>query len=200
MPAHDFDDHHTLVGLGRGMKTVNRFCYDLNGGIEAERVIGSCQIVIDCFGDTDNRITLLAEKLVRNTQRVLAANRYQIIQAKLLPIGLKFLNVIHITEWIGPRRSQDRAAARNDARHGEIRLASSIQHSERLFHSIEFLLRYLPFQLHDIDIFAAACGPGSFTGLRIGIAAMEGFAAANGKRGAGVTTLRALAWKTGLRD
>jgi len=83
---------------------------------------------------------------------------------------------------------------------GEIRLASSIQHSERLFHSIEFLLRYLPFQLHDIDIFAAACGPGSFTGLRIGIAAMEGFAAANGKRGAGVTTLRALAWKTGLRD
>ena len=83
---------------------------------------------------------------------------------------------------------------------GEIRLASSIQHSERLFHSIEFLLRYLPFRLHDIDIFAAACGPGSFTGLRIGIAAMEGFAAANGKRGTGVTTLRALAWKTGLRD
>ena len=80
---------------------------------------------------------------------------------------------------------------------GEIRLASSIQHSERLFHSIEFLLRYLPFQLHDIDIFAAACGPGSFTGLRIGIAAMEGFAAANGKRGAGVTTLQALAWKPG---
>ena len=130
MPAHDFDDHHTLVGLGRGMKTVNRFCYDLNGGIEAERVIGSCQIVIDCFGDTDNRITLLAEKLVSNTQRVLAANRYQIIQAKLLPIGLKFLNVIHITEWIGPRRSQDRAAARKDAGHGEIRQRLGISMDE----------------------------------------------------------------------
>src|SRR6266571_2423877 len=86
-----------------------------------QNAIGSCQIVIDCFGDTDNRITFLAEKLVSNTQRVLAANRYQIIQAKLLPIGLKFLNVVHITEWIGPRRSQDRAAARKDARHGEIR-------------------------------------------------------------------------------
>src|SRR5438552_2470208 len=73
---------------------------------------------------------------------------------------------------------------------GEIRLASSIQHSERLFHSIEFLFHYLPFQLHDIDIFAAACGPGSFTGLRVGIAAMEGFAAANSKRAAGVTTDR----------
>src|SRR5207244_2672474 len=83
---------------------------------------------------------------------------------------------------------------------GEIRLASSIQHSERLFHSIEFLFHYLPFQLHDIDIFAAACGPGSFTGLRVGIAATEGFAAANSKRAAGVTTLEALAWKAGIRD
>src|SRR5438034_8018164 len=83
---------------------------------------------------------------------------------------------------------------------GEIRLASSIQHSERLFHSIEFLFQYLPFQLHDIDIFAASRGPGSFTGLRVGIAAMEGFVAAERKRGAGVTTLEALAWKAGIPD
>src|ERR1051326_8735868 len=81
---------------------------------------------------------------------------------------------------------------------GEIRLASSIQHSERLFRSIEFLFQYLPFRLEDIDIFAAARGPGSFTGLRVGIAAMEGFAAAHHKRAAGVTTLQALAWKTGV--
>ena len=83
---------------------------------------------------------------------------------------------------------------------GEIRLASSIQHSERLFRSIEFLFEYLPFALKDIDIFAAARGPGSFTGLRVGIAAMEGFVAAHGKQGAGVTTLEALAWKTGIHD
>ena len=83
---------------------------------------------------------------------------------------------------------------------GEVRLASSIQHSERLFRSIEFLFQYLPFRLEDIDIFAAARGPGSFTGLRIGIAAMEGFAAAHGKQGAGVTTLEALAWKAGTSD
>jgi tRNA threonylcarbamoyladenosine biosynthesis protein TsaB len=82
---------------------------------------------------------------------------------------------------------------------GEVRLASSMQHSERLFRSIEFLLEYLPFELADIDLFVAARGPGSFTGLRIGLAAMEGFVAAHGKRGAGVTTLEALAWKTGIR-
>lgn len=83
---------------------------------------------------------------------------------------------------------------------GEIRLASSIQHSERLFRSIEFLFQHLPFSLADIDLFVAACGPGSFTGLRVGLAAMEGFVAAHGKRGGGVSTLAALAWKTGFRD
>src|SRR5579864_6046571 len=83
---------------------------------------------------------------------------------------------------------------------GEIRLASSIQHSERLFRSVEFIFQYLSFSLGDIDIFAVARGPGSFTGLRVGISAMEGFAAAHQRRGAGVTTLQALAWKTGLCD
>jgi tRNA threonylcarbamoyladenosine biosynthesis protein TsaB len=83
---------------------------------------------------------------------------------------------------------------------GEIRLASSIQYSERLFRSIEFLFQHLPFQLSDIDVFVAARGPGSFTGLRVGLAAMEAFVAAHRKRGAGVTTLEALAWKAGIRD
>jgi tRNA threonylcarbamoyladenosine biosynthesis protein TsaB len=83
---------------------------------------------------------------------------------------------------------------------GEIRLGCSVQHSERLFRSIDFLFDYLPFRLADIDLFAAARGPGSFTGLRIGLAAMEGFAAANGKPSAGVSTLEALAWKSGVRD
>jgi tRNA threonylcarbamoyladenosine biosynthesis protein TsaB len=83
---------------------------------------------------------------------------------------------------------------------GEIRLASSIQYSERLFRSIEFLLQHLPFQLSDIDTFAAARGPGSFTGLRVGLAAMDAFVAAHNARGVGISTLEALAWKTGIRD
>jgi tRNA threonylcarbamoyladenosine biosynthesis protein TsaB len=83
---------------------------------------------------------------------------------------------------------------------GEIRLASSVQYSERLFRSIEFLLEHVPFQLSDIDVFAAARGPGSFTGLRVGLAAMDAFAAAHNKRGAGVSTLEALAWKTGIHN
>src|SRR4051812_33705820 len=81
---------------------------------------------------------------------------------------------------------------------GEIRLASSVQYSERLFRSIQFLFQHLSFQLSDVDVFAAACGPGSFTGLRVGLAAMEAFVAAHNKRGAGISTLEALAWKTGI--
>jgi tRNA threonylcarbamoyladenosine biosynthesis protein TsaB len=82
----------------------------------------------------------------------------------------------------------------------ETRLASSIQHSERLFASVEFIFRFAPFSLPDVDVFAATRGPGSFTGLRIGLAAMEGFAAAYGKPSAGVSTLEALAWKLEIDD
>ena len=83
---------------------------------------------------------------------------------------------------------------------GEIRLASSVHYSERLFHSVDFLVRHIPFQLSEIEVFAAARGPGSFTGLRVGLAAMDAFVAAHNKRGVGVSTLEALAWKTGVRD
>jgi tRNA threonylcarbamoyladenosine biosynthesis protein TsaB len=81
---------------------------------------------------------------------------------------------------------------------GEVRLASSMQHSEHFFRAVEFLFRHISLQLNDIDLFAAARGPGSFTGLRVGLAAMNGFAAAHEKPSAGITTLEALAWKTGI--
>ncbi len=80
---------------------------------------------------------------------------------------------------------------------GEVRLSCSIQHSERLFGSIHFLFQYFTFKLEDVDLFVAARGPGSFTGLRIGLAATQGFVTAFGKEAAGVSTLQALAWNAG---
>lgn len=45
----------------------------------------------------------------------------------------------------------------------------------------------------DIDIFASTLGPGSFTGIRVGMAAMKGFSQALGRGFSGVTTLELLA-------
>ena len=86
----------------------------------------------------------------------------------------------------------------NDAVLGEIRLASSAHHAEQFFRSVKFLLASLPVTLADIDLFVSARGPGSFTGLRVGLAAMGGFASAHGKPGRGVSTLDALAWKCSM--
>jgi tRNA threonylcarbamoyladenosine biosynthesis protein TsaB len=66
-------------------------------------------------------------------------------------------------------------------------------HGERLPGEIVRLLAPHHVSLSAIDLFAVAAGPGSFTGLRIGIATMQGLAAAHRKGLIGVSTLDALA-------
>jgi len=62
-----------------------------------------------------------------------------------------------------------------------------------IFQAIDRLLRDAGVPLNEIDCFAAASGPGSFTGLRVGLSAVKGLAEATGKRVAGVSNLRAMA-------
>jgi tRNA threonylcarbamoyladenosine biosynthesis protein TsaB len=78
---------------------------------------------------------------------------------------------------------------------GEVRLRSSLRHSENLFRSIEFLLAGSRLEVRDVDVFVAARGPGSFTGLRVGMAAAEGMALATGGEALAISTLAALAWQ-----
>jgi tRNA threonylcarbamoyladenosine biosynthesis protein TsaB len=66
-------------------------------------------------------------------------------------------------------------------------------HGERLPADIIQLLARYEIPLAAIDLFAVAAGPGSFTGLRIGIATMQGLAVANRKGLVGVSALDALA-------
>ncbi len=62
-----------------------------------------------------------------------------------------------------------------------------------IYRYIEELLRERRIALSEIDLFAAASGPGSFTGVRVGLACVKGLAEALGKPAAGVSTLRAIA-------
>jgi tRNA threonylcarbamoyladenosine biosynthesis protein TsaB len=80
----------------------------------------------------------------------------------------------------------------------EIGVASATTHSSRLLGSVQHLLAALRLDIRDIDAFAVSPGPGSFTGLRIGLSTVKALAFASGKPVAPVSSLAALAWK--LRD
>ncbi|MBI5167513.1 MAG: tRNA (adenosine(37)-N6)-threonylcarbamoyltransferase complex dimerization subunit type 1 TsaB [candidate division NC10 bacterium] len=67
-------------------------------------------------------------------------------------------------------------------------------HSERLLPSIHRLLSDAGLKIGDPDGIAVALGPGSFTGLRIGLSTAKGLALASGKPVVGVPTLEAMAW------
>ena len=78
---------------------------------------------------------------------------------------------------------------------GEYYIDDKLTHSQKLMPMIDALLTELGLTPKDIDVFAVSVGPGSFTGLRIGIATAKGFAAGAGKAMAGVSTLKAMAYR-----
>lgn len=85
---------------------------------------------------------------------------------------------------------------------GEALLASrdgdaQISHSTNLLDNIKAILDEVGVTLREIDIFAVAKGPGSFTGLRIGLATVKSFAATLGRPCIGIQTLYAVAHAAG---
>jgi tRNA threonylcarbamoyladenosine biosynthesis protein TsaB len=63
-----------------------------------------------------------------------------------------------------------------------------------LFLEIDQLLARHGVAVNELDAFAAASGPGSFTGVRVGLTAVKGLAEATGRRVVAVSNLQALAW------
>ncbi len=67
-------------------------------------------------------------------------------------------------------------------------------HAEALVPMIEEVQAETHFAFDDLDAFAVTVGPGTFTGLRVGLATARGLAVAASKPLIGVTTLEAIAW------
>lgn len=81
----------------------------------------------------------------------------------------------------------------DEAVRGEYGLDVRVTHSERLMPAIDRLLRDAGWRPEDLEGLAVAVGPGSFTGLRIGLSAVKGLALALGVPVAPVPTLDAMA-------
>lgn len=79
---------------------------------------------------------------------------------------------------------------------GEYTLNQDMTHSERLIPMIKLLMESLKLKPEDIDLYAGAVGPGSFTGLRIGLTTIKGLAHVMDKPVIGISTLEALAFNT----
>lgn len=78
---------------------------------------------------------------------------------------------------------------------GEYVLNIRTTHSERLLPAIARLLTDADLNLADLGGIAVVTGPGSFTGLRIGVATAKGFAYARGIPLVGVTLFQSFAWQ-----
>lgn len=76
----------------------------------------------------------------------------------------------------------------------EYNQCSALTHSRTLLPMAEDLLKNTGLEMKDIDLFACAHGPGSFTGIRIGVATVKGLTWALEKPCVGVSTLEAMAW------
>lgn len=77
---------------------------------------------------------------------------------------------------------------------------TGLTHSRTLAMMLADLLKNCGLTLAEMEIIAVAAGPGSFTGLRIGVSAAKGLAWVENKPCAGVSTLEAMAWSLAFRE
>ena len=82
----------------------------------------------------------------------------------------------------------------------EITVNTGNTHSQTLLPAVEQALRLAELTLDDVDAFACSVGPGSFTGVRIGVATVKGLAYSKNKPCIAISTLEALARNLGDRD
>ena len=86
------------------------------------------------------------------------------------------------------------AVTENGKNLSECSTNTGLTHSRTLLPMIDSVLKNAEIPLESIDLFACSAGPGSFTGIRIGVAAIKGLCDSTGKKCIPVSTLEALAY------
>lgn len=86
------------------------------------------------------------------------------------------------------------ALVRDDELVAQSTQCSALTHSCTLLPMAEDMMKNCGITLQDVDVIACAHGPGSFTGIRIGVATVKGLAWAAEKPCIGVSTLESMAW------
>jgi tRNA threonylcarbamoyladenosine biosynthesis protein TsaB len=92
------------------------------------------------------------------------------------------------------------AVLRDDQLLGVVSTRSDENYSSRMFRHLEFLLNDLALKLADFDLFSVAAGPGSFTGLRVGLTAAKAWAEVYKKPVVGISALEAVATQSFRQD
>lgn len=87
------------------------------------------------------------------------------------------------------------ALSRNAEVIGQVMLKAPLRYSEEVLPCLDFLLDGLRVNRTQVGCFAVAAGPGSFTGLRIGLATLKAFAQSLDRPAVGLSTLEALAFR-----
>ncbi len=82
----------------------------------------------------------------------------------------------------------------------DMNLSTGVTHSQNLLPMIDTMSKFSNIDISDIDVFACSIGPGSFTGLRIGLATIKGFALSLDKKVVGIPTLLGLAYNVSSFD
>lgn len=85
------------------------------------------------------------------------------------------------------------AVLRDEKVIGVVSTATGEVYSSRMFRELQFLLGELSLRVDEFDLFSVVAGPGSFTGLRVGLAAVKGWAEVYRKPIAAVSALEAVA-------
>lgn len=97
-------------------------------------------------------------------------------------------------------KSASAALVEDGAVKGEFFINTMLTHSETLMPMVDSVLKCTHCTPAEIDYFAVNCGPGSFTGLRIGIAAVKGLAFALNKPCVAVSTLETMAYNITMEN